>query len=109
VHDPVAWAGQILCSEPERMALQRLLGLGLRDSFRLFEQAGQELLVVGLPDARLPEEPGTADRPHPALGERSPGAVRQQASSREVRKLERPSDHAPVTAEVSELSKLSDS
>lgn len=38
VHDPQAWAGQILCSEPERSAFQRLLGLGLEDSFRLFEQ-----------------------------------------------------------------------
>jgi exodeoxyribonuclease-3 len=39
VHDPLAWAGQILCSEPERSALQHLLGLGLSDAFRLFEQA----------------------------------------------------------------------
>ena len=38
VHDPKAWAGQILCSEPERSAFQRLRGLGLSDSFRLFEQ-----------------------------------------------------------------------
>lgn len=39
VHDPAAWSGKILCSEPERDALQRLLGLGLNDAFRLFEQA----------------------------------------------------------------------
>ena len=39
VHDPAAWAGQVLCSEPERSAFQRLLGLGLTDSFRLFDQA----------------------------------------------------------------------
>ena len=38
VHNPAAWAGQILCSEPERAAFQRLLSLGLKDSFRLFEQ-----------------------------------------------------------------------
>ena len=38
VHDPKAWAGSILCSEPERAAFQRLIGLGLEDSFRLFEQ-----------------------------------------------------------------------
>ena len=38
MHDPQAWAGQILCSEPERRAFQRLLGLGLADSFRLFTQ-----------------------------------------------------------------------
>jgi len=34
VHDPVAWKDQILCSEPERAALRRLLDLGLLDSDR---------------------------------------------------------------------------
>lgn len=38
VYDPAAWRGQILCSEPERAALQRVLALGLNDAFRLFEQ-----------------------------------------------------------------------
>ena len=38
VHDPKAWEGQVLVSAPERAAFQRLLGHGLKDSFRLFEQ-----------------------------------------------------------------------
>ncbi|MGH8808805.1 MAG: exodeoxyribonuclease III, partial [Noviherbaspirillum sp.] len=38
VHDPAAWAGQVLVSEPERAAFQHLLDLGFKDSFRLFEQ-----------------------------------------------------------------------
>lgn len=38
VHDPVAWEGHVLVSEPERAALQSLLDLGLQDSFRLFDQ-----------------------------------------------------------------------
>jgi exodeoxyribonuclease-3 len=38
VHDPKAWEGQVLVSEPERVAFQKLIGLGLHDSFRLFEQ-----------------------------------------------------------------------
>ena len=37
VHDPLAWAGQILCSDEERGALNQLLELGLLDSFRLLE------------------------------------------------------------------------
>ena len=45
VHDPAAWAGQILCSEPEREAFQRLLSLGLKDSFRLFEQPARSCLL----------------------------------------------------------------
>ena len=39
VHDPAAWHEQILCSTPEREALQRLLDIGLSDSFRLFDEA----------------------------------------------------------------------
>ena len=38
VHDPQAWVGNVLVSEPERAAFKALEQLGLRDSFRLFEQ-----------------------------------------------------------------------
>ena len=38
VHDPAAWEGQVLCSGPEREALQALLALGLSDCFRRFDQ-----------------------------------------------------------------------
>lgn len=35
-HDPDKWEGGILCSPPERAALQALLNLGLTDTWRLF-------------------------------------------------------------------------
>ena len=38
VHNPKAWKERILCSTPEREALNSLLKLGFVDSFRLFEQ-----------------------------------------------------------------------
>lgn len=38
VYDPEKWVGEVLVSEPEREAFQRLLGLGLADAFRLFPQ-----------------------------------------------------------------------
>lgn len=38
VHNPEKWIGQILVSEPEREALTRLLNLGFKDAFRLFDQ-----------------------------------------------------------------------
>ena len=38
VHDPALWAGQVLCSEPERAAFREFLAAGLQDSFRLFDQ-----------------------------------------------------------------------
>jgi exodeoxyribonuclease III len=34
VHDPKAWHEQVLCSTPERQALQNLQALGLKDCFR---------------------------------------------------------------------------
>jgi exodeoxyribonuclease III len=41
VHDPAAWAGKVLVSPAERQALKAILGLGLKDSFRLFtDEAG---------------------------------------------------------------------
>jgi exodeoxyribonuclease-3 len=66
-----------------------------------FRAAGEELFVVGLPHARLPEEPGLRIDHillSNALAERCTAA----GISREVRKLERPSDHAPVTAELAD-------
>jgi exodeoxyribonuclease-3 len=40
VHDPKRWREKILCSTPEREALQSLLDLGLHDSFRLHHADG---------------------------------------------------------------------
>jgi exodeoxyribonuclease-3 len=37
-YDPVAWQGNVLVSEPERDAFKALLALGLRDAFREHEQ-----------------------------------------------------------------------
>lgn len=38
VYDPKAWEGKVLCSEPEREALQTIMALGFKDTFRLFPQ-----------------------------------------------------------------------
>ena len=38
VYDPVAWAGQIHCTDEERDHLKKLIALGLVDAFRLFDQ-----------------------------------------------------------------------
>lgn len=98
VHNPAAWQGQILCSEPEREALQAFIQLGLHDSLRVlhpqaegafswwdYRQAGFrrnlglriDLILVtdalrkGLTEAGIDKGP---------------------------RKREQPSDHAPVWA-----------
>jgi exodeoxyribonuclease-3 len=98
VHDPAAWAGKILCSDAERAALGRLLGLGLVDSFRRFDQPGNTFSWWDYRAAGFRRNRGLridlllASR---ALAE----ACRSSTVDVEPRKLERPSDHAPVVAE----------
>lgn len=42
VHDPKAWEGSVLVSEPERNAFSTLLSLGLTDSFRAIKPDSKE-------------------------------------------------------------------
>lgn len=98
VHDPEAWHERILCSTPERKALQKILGLGMSDTFRQFEQ---EEKVFSWWDYR-------AAGFRRNLGLRIDLVLASPAMSKrctasyidiEPRKLERPSDHAPAVAE----------
>jgi exodeoxyribonuclease-3 len=98
VYDPDAWRGKILCSAPERDAFQSLLDLGLSDTFRQFEQAERSYTWW---DYRM-----NGFRRN--LGLRidhilaSPALARVCSGCRvdvAPRRLERPSDHAPVVAE----------
>ena len=99
VHDPKAWAGQVLCSEPERAAFRRLLELGLKDSFRLFEQPEKsfswwDYRMLGFQkNLGLRIDHILLSAP---LAERCTAA----AIDRAPRKRERPSDHAPVYADI---------
>jgi exodeoxyribonuclease-3 len=99
VYDPVAWAGQVLCSEPERAAFRGLSGLGLTDAFRLFEQPEKSYSWwdyrmmafrrnMGLRIDHILLSPPLAARCSACAIDKAP------------RKLERPSDHAPVVAEL---------
>jgi exodeoxyribonuclease-3 len=99
VHDPRAWEGQVLVSVPERAAFQGLLGLGLQDSFRLFEQPEKSFSWWDYRMNAFKRNLGLRID-HVLLSE--PLASRCKASRilTEVRKLERPSDHAPVIAEL---------
>ena len=101
VYDPTAWAGQILCSEPERAALQRLLNLGLTDSFRLFAQADKSFSWWDYRMLAFEKNRGLRID-HILLSRPLADRCRAAAISREVRKLERPSDHAPVTVELAD-------
>jgi exodeoxyribonuclease III len=98
VHDPDLWFEKILCSMPERAAVNNLLALGLVDTFRLFEQAAASFSWWDYRAAGFRRNLGLridiilASR---ALAERCT-ACRIDKSPRA---LERPSDHAPVIAE----------
>jgi exodeoxyribonuclease-3 len=101
VHDPAAWQDKILCSAPERAAFQGLLDLGLKDSFRLFEQAEQSFSWWDYRAAGFRRNLGLRID-HILLS--SPLVQRCTASTidKAPRKLERPSDHAPVVVDLSD-------
>ena len=97
VHDPQAWAGGILCSEPERAAFRRLLGLGLSDSFRLFEQPEKTFSWWDYRMLGFQKNLGLRID-HVLLSAPLAAQCTAAGIDRAPRKLERPSDHAPVWA-----------
>jgi exodeoxyribonuclease-3 len=95
VHDPVAWQGQVLVSDAERASFQRLLALGLHDSFRLFDQPPRSFSWWDYRQLAFRRNAGlridhilVSDvlRPHCVAC----------SIDREPRKLPQPSDHTPV-------------
>jgi len=100
VHDPKAWEGQVHVSEPERAAWRALLAVGLQDSFRLFEQPEK---IYSWWDYRMMGFRRNAGLRIDHVLVDAESARRCTASSvdKAPRKLERPSDHAPVVAEFS--------
>jgi exodeoxyribonuclease-3 len=100
VHDPRLWQGRIMCSQPERDALQRIKDWGFTDAFRLHNQQGG---LYSWWDYRA----GAFRR---NLGLRidhvwvsQPLVARSTGARIDVstRKWEKPSDHAPLIAEFS--------
>lgn len=95
VHDPVLWDGQVLFSEPERAAFRALLDLGLKDSFRLFEQPERSYTWWDYRNLAFRRKWGLRID-HILL---APALAAQCISCRidvEPRRREQPSDHAPV-------------
>jgi len=101
VHNPEAWAGQILCSAPERSAFQRLQASGLKDSFRLFEQPEKSFSWWDYRMLGFQKNQGLRID-HILLSETLAANCTAAGIDRDMRKRERPSDHAPVTAELAD-------
>jgi exodeoxyribonuclease-3 len=98
VHDPEAWRGRVLFSDPERDAFRNLLAAGLVDVFRRFPQPPASFTWwdyrqaafrrnLGLRIDHVLASAGLADGARACRVDTAP------------RRTERPSDHAPVIAE----------
>ena len=102
VHDPDAWREQILCSSEERSALAHMCDAGLSDVFRCFDQAPDTFSWWDYRAGAFRRNTGL--RIDLIL---ATAALTQRCTACAVdtgpRKLERPSDHAPVYAEFMDL------
>jgi len=98
VHDPAAWAGSVLCSEPEREAFRELLGLGLSDTFRQFEQEEGSFSWWDYRQAAFRRNLGLRID-HILASADMAKCCTASVVDKEPRRWERPSDHAPAVAE----------
>ena len=99
VHDPEEWRGKILCSGPERERLRALEKLGLKDSFRLFEQPEKTFSWWDYRAAAFRRNRGLRID-LVLLSEALAPACAESGIDKAPRKLERPSDHAPAYARL---------
>ncbi|PIV15437.1 MAG: exodeoxyribonuclease III [Gallionellales bacterium CG_4_10_14_3_um_filter_54_96] len=99
VHDPAAWVGNVLVSEPERAAFQALLALGLQDSFRLFEQAEKSFSWWDYRMMAFRRNRGVRID-HILVSDPLAVLCKSCIIDKTPRKLERPSDHTPVVVEL---------
>ena len=99
VYDPRVWEGQVLFSAPERAAFQRLLDAGFKDSFRLFNQSAGRFTWW---DYRMNAfKRGMGLRiDHVLLSPALAAHCRSSDIDVAPRQSERPSDHAPVFADL---------
>ncbi len=101
VYDPVAWAGQILCTPEERGHFQALQGLGLTDAFRLFEQPPKSWSWWDYRNLAFRKNQGLRID-HILVSSALQGRVAACTIDKAPRRNERPSDHAPVLLELSD-------
>ena len=99
VYDPVAWVGQIHCTNEERAHLKKLIGLGLVDAFRLFEQPPKSWSWWDYRNLAFRKNQGLRIDLI-LVSEALKDSVRACTIDRATRKNERPSDHAPVVLEL---------
>jgi exodeoxyribonuclease-3 len=97
VHDPKAWEGSVHVSPAERAALQTMQALGLKDCFRLFEQPEKLYSWWDYRMMAFRRNAGLRIDLILATGDLAAKCAECHID-KAPRKLERPSDHAPVVA-----------
>ena len=95
VHDPVAWAGQIHCTPEERAHFQGLVGLGMVDAFRMFDQPPKSWSWWDYRNLAFRKNQGLRID-HILVSQALRSRVTACVIDKLPRKNERPSDHAPV-------------
>ena len=101
VYDPVAWAGQIHCTDEERGHFRKLVELGLVDAFRLFEQPPKSWSWWDYRNLAFRKNQGLRID-HILVSDALKARVAACSIDKLPRKNERPSDHAPVIVELSD-------
>lgn len=99
VHDPRAWRGCVAVSTAERAAFRELLALGLHDAFRLFPQAARSFSWWDYRAQAFPRNLGLRID-HILFSSTLIKYCVNCWIARAVRAAPRPSDHAPVIAEL---------
>lgn len=97
VYDPRVWEGQVLFSEPERKALKNIIAVGLQDTFRLFKQPPASYTWWDYRAAAFRRNMGLRID-HILASSKMASLCTHCQIDVAPRRLERPSDHAPVIA-----------
>jgi exodeoxyribonuclease III len=99
VFDPVAWAGQIHCTDIEREHFRSIVGLGLTDAFRLFEHPPRTWSWWDYRNLAFRKNQGLRID-HILVSQALVSSVTACHVDKAPRKNERPSDHAPVWVDL---------
>jgi exodeoxyribonuclease-3 len=99
VHDPALWENKIHFTEPERKQLHALFDIGLVDAFRLFDQPERSYTWWDYRMMAFRRKMGLRID-HILLSPELAKLCTSCTIDIEPRRLERPSDHAPVIAEL---------
>ena len=99
VYAPDLWREQVLCTTAERAAFRDWLALGLKDAFRLFDQPEKTFSWWDYRMLAFPKNNGLRID-HILLSPELAARCTACSIDRQARKGEKPSDHAPVMAEI---------